>query len=87
MAVSKTGHALSAQTLRRQFVESFDNERVARADGLRWLRNSIEVFEHKYGMTSAEMIAKVQTLELDETDDICSWLIKVDLLRDVESKS
>ncbi|MDQ3654610.1 MAG: hypothetical protein M3457_05980 [Chloroflexota bacterium] len=87
MAVSNIGNAFSAQTLRKQFVESFENEHGARASGLQWLRNSIATFEHEYGMTSAEMIARVRALEIDETDDICSWLIKVDLLRDVEPET
>lgn len=87
MAISHTGHALSTQTLRKRFVESFENEQQARAQGLEWLRNSIAAFEHAYGMTSEEMVTKVRALEIDETDDICSWLIKVDLLRDVEPET
>ncbi len=73
--------------LRRQFVESFENEHESRLAGLQWLRNSIAIFEQKYGMTSADMVTKVRALEMDETDDICSWLIKVDLLHDVEPKT
>jgi hypothetical protein len=78
MAVSHINKSPSTQTqvLNQQFIESFKD--------IEWLRNSISLFENTYGMSSDEMLAKVPSAEIEETDDICSWLIKADWLHNVE---
>lgn len=87
MAVSHIRQAPSVQEMNQQFIDAFDDQDRVRARGVEWLRNSISIFETKYDMTSEEMAAKVRSGEIDETDDICSWLIKVDVLRDVEPET
>ena len=87
MAISQRGQATPINVLNQQFLDSFDDQDRVRAEGVVWLRNSISIFENKYGMTSDVMVAKVQASEIEETDDMCSWLIKVDLLRDVEPET
>lgn len=87
MAVLHTRQAISTKVLNQQFLDSFNNQDRVRAEGVERLRGSIAIFEHKYDMTSEEMASKVQSSEIEETDDICSWLIKVDLLRHVEPET
>lgn len=85
MAVARERQVTPIKELNQQFLHSFNDQGRLRSKGVEWLRNSISIFERKYDMTSGETVAKVQTSEIEETDDICSWLIKVDLLRHVES--
>jgi hypothetical protein len=45
----------------------------------------ISTYERMYDMRSTEMVSKVESGELVETDDICLWRMDLDLLRHVAS--
>lgn len=42
---------------------------------LKEIDDELAVYEQKYGMTSAEMRHKVSWGEMEETSDICDWLM------------
>ena len=86
MAVTHINTSTSAKVLSRQFHDALGDPTRSREPGTEWLRNSIAIFENKYGMSSMEMVRQVRSGAFEETDDICSWLIKAELLRDVESE-
>lgn len=84
MATSSTRQSPPPEILNQQFLDALDKPGPAREAGIAWLRNSIAIFERKYGMSSEEMRQKVHAAKIEETDDISSWLIKADLLLDVQ---
>lgn len=50
------------------------------------VRCRIATFERIYGMSSSDMVAALSAGAIEETDDICSWLIHLDLLDRVTSE-
>lgn len=47
------------------------------------LRQEVATYERIYGMSSEEMTTAVAEGKLSETHEICSWLMKLQLLDDV----
>lgn len=49
------------------------------------IKRRISTFERMYDMESSEMCDKLESGEIDETDDICLWRMDLDLLHHVTS--
>lgn len=44
------------------------------------VRRRVAMFERIHGMSSSDMVAALNAGIIDETDDLCSWLIQLDVL-------
>ena len=49
------------------------------------LRRRIQVSENDFGMSSEVMIARLDSGEIEETSDLCDWLMDIHALEHAES--
>ena len=50
------------------------------------IRRRVATFERIHEMSSSDMVAALSAGTIEETDDICSWLIQLDLLNRVTAE-
>lgn len=85
MAISRLHRPLSAPTTFHSVLSALSSAGERREDQINRVKLRIATFERMHKMRSDEMIAKMDSGELQETDDICLWRMDVDLLRHVTS--
>lgn len=53
-------------------------------DHIAYLKKEVKKYEETHNMTSEEMKSKVESNEIQETDAICSWLMLLRRLENME---
>lgn len=70
----------SAQATYDHLIAQLDNSAEITRESLLSTQQTIARFERAHRMSSVEMQRKLDAGEIDETYDICQWLIELDVL-------
>lgn len=85
MAVSHPPQTADTQSVLSRLMSDLAIVESRQEDQTTRIKFRISTYERVYGMLSQEMMSKVESGELQETDDICLWRMDLDLLQHVTS--
>lgn len=61
-------------------VKEFEGRAGDSRESLERLRRLVAEYQSKFGITAGEMRAKLRAGDVEETEDLCDWMIADDLL-------
>jgi hypothetical protein len=79
--------AMSPKRREERLAQVVANAQRAPNGEIRAIVARLDEYEREFGLTSDEMRARVASGELAESDDICSWLMLLDLQARVVARS
>lgn len=86
MALSQETLSPKMQAIFERLTHQIDHPDVEAGDRyIETLHRRIQVSEHTFGMTSEAMIARLEAGMIEETADICTWLMDLKALDHAEA--